>query len=424
MTGQDTSITAQGTSAVAPSSTALPDLNVGAYNFDVVQNLLNRTAWINAFLVPASKGSSTDRNASKLSGGVAEGALHRFRVELQGSQRGSGIGATNILGQPAGSFRFNWSVIPDNFRAVPGQQPARVSLDPSTSQRFVLQEASLAFGNGQDAFSSFGTGQTFPIGQGDKFNLRALAICNIMNGIGKFSGLEGILVFAGNITERGDFAGSFVLRVVDPNDLFRARGSIPPFVPFSQPDPRLFVPDTTYMIFRAQKRQDQNATFNIGPDRQIRGINVPVELRTVKVDFSAEGAAGLVSEVEFGEPIATVSSMNGVNPLDRGPTPTAISPASSQGTAIYSFHDRERDHIGTFTTAFLESRTFGLQLAGAPGLPASRFGFFGPLLMTDGSFSATQGMLLGSGAASVMPYVLSGMQMLCLEDYDGRFLAS
>jgi hypothetical protein len=423
MTTQATSVAAQNTAPAATAAPAnLPDLNAGTYNFETVQKILNRTAWINPFLTSGDGGSSRPPRAGKFSGGVVEGGLHRFRVEVKGPHGESGIRATNTLGQRAGSFRVNWSVIPDSFVAQPGRPPVQIPLNPEISQRFVLQEAAFTFGRGEDAFSSFGTGRTFPIIQNGEWRLRALAVGTMMNGVGKFNGLTGTFVFAGNVTENGNFAGSMVLRVADPEERLRAKGPIAPFVPASGGDSRLLVPETTYMMFRAQKRQDQKVTFNIGPSG-IRGINVPVDIRRIKVDFSAEGSAGLQNEAEFGPSIASVSSINGVNPLVQGPPPTPISPASSQGVATYTFRDNDGIDAGKFDSSFLESRTFALPLAAAPGLPASRFVFFGPLLSSDGIFSGAKGMLLGTGAASIMPYVLSGMQMLCLEDPDGKFSA-
>lgn len=421
MRGQETSVAAPDTSSVAASTPAsLPDLNVGTYNFENVQKILNHVAFINPFLVPGD-GSGRPSRTGKFSGGMVEGGLHRFRVDVHGPSVDSGIRATNMLGQRAGKYRWNWSPIPDGFVAQPGKPPVQIALDPTISQRFVLQEASFTFGSGEDAFSSFGTGRTFPIVQNGQWRLRALAVGNMVSGAGKFNGLDGTFVFAGNVTESGEFAGSMVLRVVDPGDRLRAKGPIAPFVPGAGGDPRLFVPETTYMVFRAQKRQDQSVTFNIGPGGTIRGINVPVEIRRIKVDFSAEGPGGLQNEVDFGGPVASVNSINGVNPLAPGPPPTPTAPATSQGVATYSFRDNEGSPVGKFDSSFLESRTFGLPLAEAPGLPASRFGFFGPLLTDEGYFSKAQGMMLGSGAASIMPYVLSGMQMLCLEDSEGKF---
>ena len=407
-------------SVVTPAAASLPDLNVGTYNFENVQKILNHVAFINPFLVPGD-GSGRASRPVKFSGGIVEGGLHRFRVDVYGPSVESGIQAANMLGQRAGKFHWNWSPIPEGFVAQPGKSPVQIALNPAISQRFVLQEASFTFGSGEDSFSSFGTGRTFPIVQNGQWRLRALAVGNMVSGSGKFNGLEGTFVFAGNVTESGEFAGSMVLRVVDPDDRLRAKEPIAPFVPGGGGDPRLFVPETTYMMFRAQKRQDRKVTFNIGPGGTIRGINVPVEIRRIKVDFSAEGSGGLQNQVEFGGAVASVNSMNGVNPLAPGPPPTPSAPASSQGVATYSFHDNAGSDVGRFDSSFLESRTFGLPLAAAPGLPASRFGFFGPLLTDEGYFSRAKGMMLGSGAASIMPYVLSGMQMLCLEDPEGKF---
>jgi hypothetical protein len=377
------------------------------------------------FVVP----EEAERNASpssfdKIVGGSVKGNLHRFKIDLLEPSFESGVKAVNVLGQRCGRLDLQWSVIPDDFQARPGGRvPNSTPVDSSRSQRFVMQEASFDFGGG-DRFSSFGAGRTFPVVVDGQLRLRVAAIGNMSEGVGKFSGLEGNYVFAGDLTSAGGFAGPILLRALDRNSVLRAITPLDPFVP-SQADVRDFTPDTTYFLMRSQKSgPEQRTTFNIGPDGQVRGINVPQEFRHTRVDFSCSDAAGLQTQFEFGPTVGGEYSISAIDPTHPGPPGTPDSPSTFQGAGSYYFRDGEGRDVARFTVQFLEGRTFSVDLPGAPGQPAARFGFFGPILAGEGYFSEIDGMLLGIAGVTLMPHLFSGMQMLRLTDPNRKFLVS
>ena len=260
--------------------TSLPDLNTGKYAWDVVQPLLDQAAWFNIFVVPTERRARRIGPLRKISGGSVNGTLHRFKVEMAPPTVQTGVRAKNILGQCSGDFRLQWFLIGDDARVMPGQVVKPILLDAGHSQRFVMREASFSFGNGEDRFTSFGTGRIFPEFDGHQTRLRAVGIGNLTHGTGKFKDVDGTCVMSGEFTEFGEFAGSVLLRVADPNNIFHSQNALVPFVPSSEPDPRLFVPDTTYLLVRSQKSgPSQETTFNLGPSGQVRGINVPQEFR-------------------------------------------------------------------------------------------------------------------------------------------------
>jgi hypothetical protein len=406
--------------------TSLPNLNTGKYAWDLVQQLLDQAAWFNIFVVPTERRARRIGSLRRISGGSVNGSLHRFKIDMATPSVQAGVKAKNILGQRSGDFRLQWFLISDDAHVMPGQvvMPP-ILLDPAHSQRFVMREASFIFGNGEDRFTSFGMGRIFPEFDDHQTRLRAVGIGNVTDGAGKFKDAQGTYVMAGEFTEFGEFAGSVLLRVADPNNIFHSQNALVPFVPSSEPDPRLFVPDTTYLLVRSQKSgPNQETTFNLGPLGQVRGINVPQEFRMCKVDFSTEGPGGLQSANAFGAPIGGEYSMSAIDPLHPGPPPTADSPGPFQGIGTYFFRGADGNDVARFNPQFLEGRTFPMDLTCAPGQPASRFGFLGPILNGERYFKGAEGIVLGVAGVAIMPHVFSGMQIMCLTDSDGKFRAS
>jgi hypothetical protein len=410
-----------GAGGAPPSSPALPDLNVGRYSFETVQQLVDRAAWINMFAIPgANQPNAAIRATGNLKDVIGIGCsevLHRFEINMRLPSPESGMKATNVVGEPAGKLDLRWMVIPDDFAARPGLSPPQTSLDPSRSQRFVIQEGTFRFGNGQDGFRSFGTGRTFPTEVDGQTQLIVAAIGNITDGFGRFSGLEGTYILSGHMAENQGFFGDIMARIVDPNETLRAQAAIPPIQSTADAEPGI-----TYLTIRSQKSgPSMETTFNFGPDGQVRGVNVPQELRHVHVGFTTQGNEGFRSEINIGP---VIGEEIGFVHTTLGGSGTGDAPLIFQGVGNYWFTDHEGQVIGTFTAQFLEGRNFAMQLAGAPGQQAFRFGFFGPLLNGTGCFSGVEGMLLGSTGVGISPHVLSNLYILRLRDPKGKFRAS
>ena len=426
MANNDTTVVGQPhAEASATPSATLPDLNAGKNDWNFVQQLVDRAAWLNMFVVPEGGASEGGGSLDKLSGGIVEAALHRFKVEMREPSVESGVRAKNVLGQRTGHIHLRWSLISDDEQARPAGESKPVLLDPFRSQRFVMQEASFTFGGGEDGFSSFGTGRVFPEFTEAEVRLDAAAVGNIAEGFGKFEGLEGNYVFAGRLTERGNFVGSILLRVVDPNGLLKATGPIEAFIPAPEPDPRAILPGRTYVLFKTGKSgPEQRTTFDIGPQGQIRGIVIPQEYRLVRIDFSAGQRGGLQNEMEIGtNVVGGETSFSAVDPTHPGPPGTAENPATFQGVGTYFFRDQDGNEVAALTPQFLEGRTFAMTLAGAPDQIAARFGCLGPLLEGEGHFTGVQGLLVALSGVALMPHLFNCLQLLYLNDPNGKFLA-
>jgi hypothetical protein len=421
MADQESTIVTPPADADTAPPPSLPDLNVGKYDWNFVQELVDRAAWINMFAVPERSAPGNSSSSTQSTGGVTEAALHRFRVEMDNPGLASGIKATNTVGQRAGNVHLRWSYISDDAQVRPGQEPAAIPLDPARSQRLLLQEACFAFGGGEDGFSGFGSGRVFPDHSAGEVRLHVMAVGNISAGVGKFSGLEGNFVFAGRLTEDGDLAGAILVRVVDALGILKATEPLDPFVPES--DPRSVVPDMTYLLYDTRKSgPEQRTTFNIGPQGQIRGIVIPQQYRTVHLDFST-GPRGFSNEIVVGtDVIGDEISFSAIDPTHPGPPGTADSPATFQGLGAYVFRDQEGSEVGAITPQFLEGRTFAMVLAGAPDQIAARFGCLGPILEGDGYFGQVQGYLVALAGVALLPHLFNCRQLAYLKDADSNFL--
>src|ERR1051326_4680824 len=393
------------------SAPSLPNLNAGRYTFEEVQRLVDRAAWINMYAIPDAARSGG------ASGFECTATLHRFGIETLLPDSDSCIKATDTVGQTVGVLALRCSVIPFNFAAVPGASLPATALDRSRSQRFVIQEGTFRFGNGHDGFRSFGTGRTFPKDVGGQPQLVAAAIGNITEGFGRFAGLEGNYIVAGQVRDDGAIVGDILARMVDPAAVLRARDPIPPIQRTADPEPGI-----TYFTVRSQKSgPDMLTTYSFGQDGQPRGVNVPQQLRYARINFTAQGSEGFQSEIEIGDVIGDEIGFVYTSPGGSG---TADAPITFQGVGYYRLTDPEGRMVGAFTAQFLEGRNFAMSLAGAPGQQAFRFGFFGPLLSGTGCFDGVEGMLLGSTGVGISPHVLSNLYILRLQDPDGRFRAA
>ena len=144
-------------------------------------------------------------------------------------------------------FRCRLMISPDDFGWAPGAEPPPVLFDPSISQSFMMLDNTFTFG--EDGFLGYATGRTFPVKTNGRHQLLAGAVGNIMEGFGKFKGLEGTYLFNGIITPAFGLLGSITLRVLDWDGNLRADGEIASLTPVSNPDP-----ETTYIVLHGQKK--------------------------------------------------------------------------------------------------------------------------------------------------------------------------
>jgi hypothetical protein len=419
-----------GSAGVASSLSASPFPSSEGYPSEMIQHLIDQAAIFNLFTISGSLHSNAAIHASDDADGVigvrTSKILHRFDVDLQLPSLEGDVRATNIVGEPAGGLDLRWLVIPHDFMAEPGREPPPTLLDPSRSQRFAMQEGTFTLGDGSDGFHSFGTGRTFPMMIGGRPKLIAAAVGNIMEGFGKFRGYEGNYTLCGNLTSDQGFLGHIVVRIVDPDGNLRTQAQLPPLELGQDADP-----DATFLVWVGQKGKgpEQENRFSMAPDGQPRGLNISTELKRVHVGFTTHGPRGIQStDLQTGAVIGREIGFGPLPPPGARTAGTALSPVSFEGVAHYSLYDGAGKTIGAITTNVLEGRRFDMELAGAPGEPAFRFGFFGPVVFGSGCFRGAEGIFYGASGSVLRPppgdHVVTHFYVARLNDPEGKFRAA
>ncbi|HZG50514.1 MAG TPA: hypothetical protein VEZ40_00135 [Pyrinomonadaceae bacterium] len=400
----------------------------GQLSVEALQALIDQTVSINAFVTSDRTQSGCAINARGNSGEIVgvrcRGQLNRFDIELELPSE-SGVKAASTLGERVGSVDLRWMVIPHSYAARSDREPPLTRLDTRYSQRIAMQEMTFSFGDGRDGFYSFGAGRTFPFASGSRPGAVVVsAIGNVTEGFGKFQGHVGNYTLCGELTPGGGFAGHIIARIVDERGDLRTRESLPSAgAGGERPDPQF-----TYLMWLAQKGKSaaQANRPSMTPDGQLRGMNIPMELKRGHFTFTAAGRDGFRSSpVRVGEVIGLEEGFG------RGPQTaerqdgTALSPSLFEGVARYSFDDRGGRRLGAFTTNVLEGRRFDYRYASAPDEVSWRFGFFGPILYGSGCFRGVEGMFYGASNSFFKPppgdHVITHCYFARLYDPEGKF---
>jgi len=406
-------LTPPSSSASAPSPAPSP------VTPEVIQRLIDQAAGFNLFVVPDGHNVSSLDGATEF---VLSETLHRFDVILQ-SPTAEGVRASNAFGESVGKVDLKWFMIPESFVARPDRQPPTMRLDPSLSQRFAMQETTFSFGDGRDGFRSFGAGRTFPMKVGNESRIVVGAIGNLTEGFGKFRGHVGNYTVCGDLTA-GGFKGNILVRIQDDNGNLRTQGQLPPIQPQNDPDPQ-----TTYLLWAAQKGKgsDQENSASFGPDGQIRGLNIPTQLKLVELDFAVANGFQ-AANMNVGKVVGREIGFGRGSVPGASPSGSDLNPFLFEGVARYSFFDSSGKTVGAITTNVLEGRRFDMRLPAAPQLPALRFGFFGPILYGQGCFEGFEGMFYGSTGSVFNPppgdHVITHFYMARINDPKGKFRAT
>jgi len=336
--------------------------------------------------------------------------------------------SVNVLGEEVGGVDLHWTILPDGFSARPGAEPPSTQLDPERSQRFVMQEMTFNFSDRREGFRSFGTGRTFPTMLDGRPRLLAAAVGNVTEGFGRFAGHAGTFTICGELTLDGGFIGHVVARILDEQKNLRTRQELPhPSIALERPDS-----DFTYLMWLAQKGKgpEQVNRPSLTADGQLRGLNIPMELKRGSVSFTTrELGCFQSSELEVGEVIGLEVGFGRGSQPGASPEGTALSPFQFEGVARYRFDDNSRLAVGAVTTNVLEGRRFDYRLAGAPNEVAWRFGFFGPVIYGSGCFRGIQGSMFYGASNSIFKpppgdHIITHCYFARVYDPEGRFRAA
>src|SRR5712671_1393641 len=398
----------------------------GAYTHDEIQRLVDEAASFNLFVTPDDRiRGAAIRGFGKgdVIGFECSEDVHRFAIELDLPDVQTGIKAANRVSAAVGRVEFRWLIAPYEYVARPDRDPPAAALDCSRSQRFTLQKAVFTFGDGSYGFRSFGAGRTFPMMVQGKPHLAAAAVGVFTGTFGKLKECEGNFTLCGRLLPQGGFLGHVMVRILDPSGALRTLSDFPPADAGLDPER-----ETTYLTWIAQKGKtpDQENSVSLSPDGAVRGLNIPVALKRVQVDFMSSGAQGITAlnlttgevigrEIGFGREASQRTKKNG----------TALTPFQFEGVSRYTFFDTEGRSVGGFTSNVLEGRSIQVKLPRAPEEPALRFGYFGPMIQGFGCFRGAKGFLYGAAGSVFAPppsdHVISNMYVARISDPEGRF---
>lgn len=406
------------TAAASQPSSGTPAI----YSADVVQRLLDEAAYFQLYSSPeirqAAKGAQETTCDVIRDGGDAIGyqlceSLRRFEVVMHPPTRDSGLCASNIAGEQIGTFESRWLFCPDAFEALPDCDPPPTKLEQTRRQRFVMLDGNCSLGSNGDGFRGFGTGSTFPSADG---TLLAAAVGNVMSGSGRLEGLVGTYTYCGSLNSTIGFRGSLMLRLMDPQGLISATGTLPASDGEKWPEHGV-----TYFMFRGQARESDKVSPLIGPAGQPLGLNVAQQLRLFQTGAARRGRGRLRSTNQIGQVIGEIDAQIIFNPA--APGGNALDPIPYTAFDEYKFTDQRGQPVGSLFIDEGEGRTFNLQLHGAPGQRAIRFGGFGPIVRGTGNLEGSQGLMTDNSVVSFTPHVSASVYVIRVNDPLGRYRA-
>src|SRR2546423_2002843 len=390
--------------APSPSGAGLPDLNSGAYSFNFILDLLRQgTADFHFFAVPrpATSRLSDGQDPYFVNGGFVLNIcsdLHRINSEIRIPSASEGVRVTQSVGDAQGNLACRFTMAPQDFSWSPGREPKPVLYDRFRAQRFVMLDSEFTFGDGEDSFSGYGVGRTFPQVISGGPSVMAGAVGNITEGRGKFKGLQGTYALNGTITPEFGFRGSITLRVVDWNGSLKSETRIRPL-------DAMFDPEATYIVLHGQKKsQFEKSAYSFAPNGSLQGITAPAEWRSAEYNFSARGYKGLRSQVSVEQVVGNLDATIITNILAAPGTDN--SPAAFTTQELYTFFDQNGCTLGTIRTGVVEGDSFNLVFPSASGQPGLRFAGHGPILGGTGAFEGASGMLTVNSFIGISPHVL------------------
>ena len=411
----------------ATPSGSLPDVNAETYPYEMVQHLLDQTANFIMFAIPdpehAEVATLTPDDPSDffgINGGYGldiRSFLHRFDSVVQPPGANMDIVVEQAVGESTGTFQSRWLFGIEGLTWAPGRLPPPAIYDPWRSQRFAMVDVEFTFED-VDSFRGYGLGRTFPLVHNGRRKLLAGAVGNLMQGSGKFRGLQGTYVMSGSIVPGLGFRGNITCRVVDPDRVLRTDSDIPCLTPIPDPDP-----ETTFIVLRGEKK-DRNVKTTYGPPTGGDQVSLitPSQMRSVQYSFTTRGRGGLHTAMRIRQVVGDMQATVFFNLL--APPGTADAPVPFTTKELYTFVGSDGRTIGTITAGVIEGESFDLKFPGAPGQAGVRFAGFGPVLGGTGVFAGVQGMLTVNSVIGIAPHALSLMHVLHILDPDERLRAT
>src|SRR2546425_773619 len=338
-------------------------------------------------------------------------APHRLEVKALQPTPETGLAAFHEVGEQIARIDVHFAITPNDFEAGPGIVPPATLFLPFLSQRFSFPQGQFLFlDQQQSGFKGFGAGRTFPIRINGQTHIRIGGIIEILEGIGKFNGLQGTVVVNGEIRPPNELALFMMPRIMDPNGMLKAETAVEPLQRVPDPDPT-----TAFFFFLAEPDPAQPITINRAGDGRILSVNLYERLRLVQIGFDISTSADIRSRMIEGQFIGSHRSTLFFNPEAW----TEVTPLYSSND-VFTFSDKDGRTIGSLHANLIEGRAIRTILSRARH-PVFRIGAAGPFIEGTGQFVNAIGVASVNGVLSLNPNTLSSLYMLRVIDVDGRF---
>lgn len=413
-------------SAATATAPSLPDVNAETYPFDFVQYLLDQTANFSVFAVPLrhypeelSLTPDDPHDWFGINGGygiVISNELRRFDSFVE-TPSTDDLSVSQAVGENVGSLKARLMFCSEECQWTPGQLPQPSIFDPYSPQRFTMMDAEFSFG-GSDRFRGYGVGRTYPVSSNGQPILMAAAVGNVMEGEGKFRGLEGTFVMTGRITSRLGFIGHISLRIVDPQGALRSDRETSALTAIADPDP-----SSSFFLLRGEKKDKSvRTTFGPPPGGGLVSLVTPSQFRSAQFNVTRRSGGGVRAETSVGPVVCKMDATVYFNLL--APPGTAEKPVPFSTDEIYRFVDSRGREVATLTAHVVEGVSFDLKFPAAPGQPGVRFAGFGPITGGTGPLEGAQGILTVNSLIGIAPHALTLFHVIHLIDPGGKYRSS
>jgi hypothetical protein len=386
---------------------------------EALQAMIDQDANFLMFSMPDNLGTSlaiTDsgtRDNGNLIGLNVNAALHRFNISTSAATNCAPLTAGNTVGERAGSCKWRWLFMPDNFVQMPGEEPPRTPMMLDTPQRFAMIDGLFKFGDGDDGFRGSGGGQTAPVVLRGRRQLYITAIGTLSEGFGKFKDLEdGFFIYCGILNPEVGFQGSVTLRLADPRGILQTTDPLPPLQAEHNPEQGV-----TWLTIRAQAVPSASMVSKSAQDGQ-PGMILQQEAHLLDMDFTPSNPGGLECAIGVRQAIGIVTSHIAFDPHIAAGTPN--DPLPFAVWREFSFVDSLKNPVGGFTAGSSDGIALVTDVSGTK---AYRFGGTGRILNGSGRFEGMSGSITENTLAVLDPWVSSSVFILRIDDPLERFSA-
>jgi hypothetical protein len=403
---------ATATAFASPSTAELEEeINHPITPYLVVQNLLDETADFSLYAEPdggyTQQGTLTPGHPEDFFG-INGGYGMDFVCRLHGFDARAPIVRNAVqprthAGASVGTLRSRLYFTSDPAGWNPGQIPTSSIFDPWRSKPFVMPDLRIDFGSGEWVRLHV-VGRTWPVVVEGVVRVLAGAAGDIVEGAGRFEGVQGTLTMNGSLTPALGFAGNVILRVIDHGNAIRQPGGWPTL---EQPD-RLD-DGSAWMVLRGEKKNPGVRTLVGEPRGQEQQLVTPSIMRPLEFTCAGDDERRIRTAHRQG-PVAAAMSASVFFNLS-APRPDRTSSVPFTTSEVYNFSDGPRAG-GTVEAGVESGISFKLTFPGRPSQPGVRFAGAGPVTCGTGVFEKAAGLLTVNSLIGISPHALSLIHVL------------